>query len=268
MKLFISADMEGLANVITSSELNREHPDYAYYAEWMSKEVAEVANTALKKGFNAVTVKDGHASGRNIIPSYMPSKSKLLRGWTGDPLLMMAGLDNSYDAVAFVGYHSAAGHAGNPLAHTVSGSKISYLKINDNIASEFLLNAYTAAYYDVPIVAISGDASVCRQAKEYIPSIITIPVKEGIGSAAISLSEQDTLDLIKKNIGTLNKKTLSDCKLYLPEVFNIELRFTRYPYAYQASFYPGVTLKDEYTITFKTDDYYEFLRMFLFVMKN
>ena len=268
MKLFISADMEGLANVIISSEINKDHPDYSYYAEWMSKEVSEVATTALKKGFKEVVVKDGHATGRNIIPSYMPKKTKLLRGWTGDPLLMMAGLDKSFDAVVFVGYHSAAGHSGNPLAHTVNGSKIQHLKINDKITSEFLLNAYTAAYYDIPVVAISGDETICRQAKEYIPSIITIPVKEGIGSAAISLSEEDVLELIKKNIGNINTKELEDYKLYLPEEFKIELRFTRYQYAYQASFYPGVTLKDEYTIEFSTKDYYEFLRMFLFVMKG
>lgn len=268
MKLFISADMEGLANVITSSEINNEHPDYSYYAQWMSKEVSEVAIAALKKGFKEIVVKDGHATGRNIIPSYMPKKTKLLRGWTGDPLLMMAGLDKSFDAVAFVGYHSAAGHSGNPLAHTVSGSKIQHLKINGQVASEFLLNAYTAAYFGVPVVAISGDDNICRQAKEYIPSIITIPVKEGIGSAAISLAEEDVLELIKKSIGNINVKALDDCKLYLPEEFKVELRFTKYHYAYQASFYPGVELKDDYTIEFRTTDYYEFLRMFLFVMKG
>ena len=150
MKLFISADMEGLAHVTTSSEVNRDHGDYSYFCEWMSKEVATVAESALKKGFKEVFVKDGHASGRNIVPSYLPSGTKLLRSWTGDPLSMMAGLDESFNGVIFVGYHSAAGHAGNPLAHTISGQKISHLKINDQLASEFLLNAYTASYYGVP----------------------------------------------------------------------------------------------------------------------
>ena len=268
MKLFISADMEGLANVVTSSEVNREHPDYPYFSEWMSKEVGAVAEAAMKKGFKEVFIKDGHASGRNIIPSYLPSGTKLLRNWTGDPLSMMAGLDKSFDGVAFVGYHSAAGCAGNPLAHTVSGQKISHLKINDNIASEFLLNSYTAAYYGVPVIAISGDVSLCQEAKKWIPSIITIPVKDGIGTASISMAECDVLSLIRERINGMDTKIIKECKLSLPESFDIELKFTRYHYAYQASFYPGVILKDDYTIQYYTDNYYEFLKMFMFVMKG
>lgn len=268
MKLFLSADMEGLAHVATSSEVNREHPDYLYFSQWMSKEVSTLAESAMKKGFDEVLIKDGHASGRNIIPSYLPSGAKLLRSWTGDPLLMMAGLDQSFDAVAFVGYHSAAGHGGNPLAHTVSGAKISHLKINDQIASEFLLNAYTAAYYNVPVIAISGDAAVCREAQKWIPSIITIPVKEGLGTATVAMAECDVISLIQERMHKLNMKILKECQLYLPEAFDIELKFTRHHYAYQASFYPDVSLKDDYTIQYQTKDYYEFLRMFMFVMKG
>lgn len=268
MKLFISADMEGLAHVATSSEVNREHPDYKYFAEWMSKEVAAVAEAAMQKGFEEIFIKDGHASGRNIIPSYLPSGTKLLRNWTGDPLLMMAGLDDTYDGVVFVGYHSAAGHGGNPLAHTVSGQKISHLKINGDIASEFLLNTYTAAYYGVPVVALAGDLALCQEAEKWIPSITTIPVKEGIGTATISMAECDVLALIREKMKVLKMNNLQACQMKLPEAFDVELKFSRYYYAYQASFYPGVTLKDEYTIQYQTDDYYEFLRMFMFVMKG
>jgi len=268
MKLFISADMEGLAHVTTSSEVNREHPDYNYFAQWMSKEVAAVSESAIKKGFQEVFIKDGHASGRNIIPSYLPSGTKLLRNWTGDPLLMMAGLDETFDGVIFVGYHSAAGHAGNPLAHTVSGQKISHLKINGDLMSEFMMNTYTAAYYGVPVIALAGDAALCRQAEKILPSITTIPVKEGVGTATISMAECDVLELIHQKINTLKVNKLSECHIHLPKSFDIELKFSRYYYAYQASFYPGVTLKDDYTIHYQTDDYYEFLRMFMFVMKG
>ena len=267
MKLYISADMEGLANVTTSSEVNREDSDYSYYSEWMSKEVAELAKACLDRGFNEVLVKDAHASGRNIIPSLMPSKTKLLRAWTGDPLMMMSGLNKDFDAAIFLGYHSAAASSGNPLAHTFNGQKISHLKINGSIASEFLMNVYTAAYYGVPVVAITGDLEVCRDAKSFIPSIVTIEVKEGIGSATISLAEVDVLELIHAKVKEIDLNNLDKYKIELPASFDIELKFTRYHYAYQASFYPGVKLKDDYTITYSTDDYYEFLRMFMFVMK-
>ena len=67
-------------------------------------------------------------------------------------------------ASLFIGYHSPATFNGNPLSHTLD-TQFDYIKINDDIASEFTINAYTSAYYNVPVPFLSGDEMLCEHAK-------------------------------------------------------------------------------------------------------
>ena len=92
------------------------------------------------------------------------------RGWSGHPLCMVQELDDSFAAVVLLGYHSKAGSEGNPLAHTLTG-KIAQLRLNGEIASEFLLHARAAALFDVPVVFVSGDRELCRDIAQFNPRI-------------------------------------------------------------------------------------------------
>jgi D-amino peptidase len=264
MKLFISADMEGVAGVCAWDEVERDKPDYLYFSEQMSREVAEVCNTALGSGAKEILVKDGHSSARNLITGYIPKGVKLLKGWTRNPYIMMAGLDESFDGVIMTGYHAGAGRNGSPLAHTMNGYNVT-VTMNGMLMSEFVMNAYTAALFSVPVIAITGDEDVCSQARELIPQITTIPLKKGIGNAVISYGDQEALELIKAGVADALKKDFSLCKLKLPKKFCFEIRFSEHYLAYKASFYQGVVLKDSHTILFETDDYFEWLRMYFFI---
>lgn len=85
----------------------------------MTKEVNAVCTGALEAGADAILIKDAHDSARNLDPSALPRQARVLRGWTGDLLCMMSGIDtDSFDAAIMTGYHSAAGCPGNPLSHT------------------------------------------------------------------------------------------------------------------------------------------------------
>lgn len=50
----------------------------------------------------------------------LPRRTRLLRGWPGDPFCMMSGLDQTFDAAVFTGYHAWASCSGNPLSHTMT----------------------------------------------------------------------------------------------------------------------------------------------------
>src|SRR5690606_33133031 len=102
-----------------------------------------------------------------------------------------------FDAVLFIGYHSAASKDTNPLAHTMTTS-LDYLKINGKIASEFLIHSYIAAYLKVPVVFLSGDKGLCDQVKRINDNISTVAVKEGIGNSTINIHPDLALDLIEK----------------------------------------------------------------------
>ncbi len=164
MKLYLSADIEGTCGIVNWDETKLECEFSQHYRTQMSKEIAAACDGATQSGVHEILVKDAHDSGRNINPNILPENVKILRGWTKDPLVMMAGIDESFDACIFTGYHSGATCNGNPLSHTMD-IDYDYFKINDEIASEFTINAYIAAYYNVPVAFLSGDEMLCESAK-------------------------------------------------------------------------------------------------------
>ena len=136
MKIYISADMEGITGVTHWNEVEHNKPSqYTQFQERMTKEVLAACNGANDAGATEIWVKDAHYSGRNILSEYLPKNVKLIRGWSGHPYSMVQELDSSFDALMMVGYHSMAGQGGNPLAHTMSSSKLDSVFINDQQTS-------------------------------------------------------------------------------------------------------------------------------------
>lgn len=266
MKLYISADIEGCCGIVDWNETFTNNSEWDTFRTQMTKEVAAVCNAANKCGFDEIIIKDAHEDGRNIIYDMLPDipSIKLIRGWTEDPLCMMSCIDESFDACAFVGYHSGACSDGNPLSHTMY-LKFDYIKLNGEFVSEFIINAFTAAYFGVPVVFLSGDKSLCDTAKILNENILTAPVLEGNGGASISIHPNQAIKLIELNSEKAFKSNLDTCKIELPEYFEAEIRFRNHKDAHKASFYPNVLKKDEKTVIFNTDDYFEFLRMLMFI---
>lgn len=265
MKLFLSADIEGTAGIVSWPETELGDPSYSRSAEEMSREVRSACEGALDAGADSILVKDAHDSARNINPELLPESVRLLRGWTRDPLGMMSGLDRSFQAAAMVGYHSAGGTNGNPLAHTMH-TKIESIELNGILASEFTLNAYAAARFGVPTVFVSGDRLLCESAKKLIPSIETVPVSEGIGNASLSIHPSLAQKEIRKGIRKALQSDLSACLPKMPSSFEIKIRFLEHYKAYRASFYPGAKSDGMNGAAFSSGDYFDILRFMLFVL--
>lgn len=181
MKVFISADMEGTAGIAHWDETERTHPDWAEYRELMTGEVVAACEGARAAGATEVLVKDAHDSARNLIADRLPDFARIVRGWSGHPDAMMFGLDASFHAAVYTGYHAKAGTEDNLLAHT-SNLRISRLLLNGEVASEFTMNALCAARYGVRSAFLSGDAGICADAEAFAPGIVTLPTLEGHGA--------------------------------------------------------------------------------------
>ena len=166
MKIYISADMEGITGVTHWNEVDPEKPDYAQFQKRMTEEVVSACRGALDAGAEKILVKDAHYTGRNILPADLPEEAELIRGWSGHPYSMVQELDGTFDALMMVGFHSRAGSGGNPLSHTWSSGKIERMFINGKEASEFLLHGYIGAKHGVPIAFVSGDKELCREVTE------------------------------------------------------------------------------------------------------
>src|SRR3546814_34479 len=129
MKIYISADIEGVAGITNWNEAEKNHPDYPEFRERMTEEVVAACEGAIAAGATEILIKDAHGSGRNILAERLPACARLVRGWSGHPLAMVQELDESFDAAMFVGYHSKAGTEANPLDHTLT-LRVAKLSIN------------------------------------------------------------------------------------------------------------------------------------------
>src|SRR5512142_1232397 len=106
MKVYISADIEGITGTTHWDETEKKHADYAEFREQMTAEVVAACEGALAAGASEIWVKDAHDSARNIIAGRLPREARLLRGWSGHPYLMMDQLDKTFQACLMIGYHS------------------------------------------------------------------------------------------------------------------------------------------------------------------
>lgn len=265
MKIFISADIEGVNGIITWDETEPQYAAYDYFRKQMTKEVQNACLGANAAGANEIFIKDAHDTARNLILDAFPENAKVHRGWEGCPCSMMAGLDKSFDAVLFIGYHSPASSDGNPLAHTMNTKNL-YVKINGKVASEFYINALYASYIGVPIAFLSGDKRLTELVKEENKNITTVVTKEGVHGAVVSQSPSVTNEKIKKKVQEALSQDLRKNFVELPKHFNMEIAYKHFKDAYNASFYPGCKLLNENTVSFETDDYYEVLRAMKFIL--
>lgn len=103
---YISSDIEGTCGICSWEETESGSAAAEYFRKQMSREAAACAQGALDAGAEEVFVRDAHSSAKNIDPSMLPRRTRLLRGWPGDPFCMMSGLDQTFDAAAFTGYHA------------------------------------------------------------------------------------------------------------------------------------------------------------------
>jgi D-amino peptidase len=265
MKIYISADIEGVAGITHRDESSKAHPDYQGFQEQMTNEVAAACEGALHAGATEILIKDAHATGRNIIASKLPEQARLIRGWSPHPFGMIQELDESFKAAVMIGYHSRAGSNTHPLAHTLTGG-LTHIKINERYASEFLLAYYSAALVNVPLVFISGDEGICREATALNEMIQTVAVSRGVGGSTISVHPHLAVRRIAEGVETGLRRDLSSFKADLPSHFRMEVRFRGHMDAYKASLFPGVMAVDSHTVSFESDDYFELLRVLLFTV--
>lgn len=265
LKVFISVDMEGVSGVIHWDDVTRKGEDYALFRKLMTKETNAAVEGALEAGATTVVVKDSHGTARNILPDLLHPEAELIRDWSDGPLSMMEGIDQSFDAVIFIGYHARAGTPDAVLQHTMTG-RVYDAVLNGKKMPEAGINAAIAGHFNVPVVMLSGDKAICEQAKELLGDIETVAVKEGIGQAARMMHIKKARQRIKeKTTAALNR--IEDFKPYkLQPPYTMEVVFTKEEYAQKASLVPGAKRSGERSVSFTSDDFMDVLKFFELVM--
>ncbi len=199
LKVFISVDMEGLAGVVTGGDVGGTTGDYQYFRKIMAQEASAAVDGALRAGATEVVVRDSHGAKQNMLPGDLDPRARLLRGASTGPKNMMEGIDSTFGAVVFIGYHAKAGTPNAILAHTSNGNVVDF-SINGASLPEGGYNALVAGLYGVPVVFVAGDGAVVRQLRALLGKVDGVAVKEAINDAITGMSPAAAQDAIRAGV--------------------------------------------------------------------
>ncbi|MEO0087552.1 MAG: M55 family metallopeptidase [candidate division WOR-3 bacterium] len=257
-KFYISVDMEGITGTVSWQEYEK---DFLRFRKIITDEVNALLE-GIGEGLNSkdfeVLICDAHASGLNILFEELPENVLLVRGGVGD-LGMMAGINNSFSGVFFLGYHSEIGEEKSLMDHTYASSTIYEIKINGKKANEAMINAGIAGYFNVPLIFVSGDDKLIRNIEENFPKgIETVITKYGISRySAITKTLKSTLKEIKEKASKAVKK-INEIEVYkIKEPIYLEIAVNETIQADIISFLPNVKRISGRVITAETKDIIE-----------
>ena len=199
MKLYICADMEGIAGVVSehqvsgvdSSELHQARLQY-------TEEVKAVCLGSLEAGIEEIYVNDFHGNGRNLMIERLPPEAMVIRG-DFRPSSGFELLDNTFVGLVLLGTHARTGTAGSILPHTYS-SKLRF-EIYGQPVGEFDILALVAGEERVPTILISGDSKTIEQASTNLPATHSVITKYSMsGNAALCVNPAHVCDALREEI--------------------------------------------------------------------
>jgi D-amino peptidase len=248
--------------VVNSDQVSTQGQDYGQARKWMTGDVNAVVEGLFEAGASEIVVNDSHGGMRNILASDLDPRVSLITG-SPKPLSMMQGIDESFDACIFIGYHAKAGTASSVLDHTISGSTVRSIKINNLELPELGINAAIAGAFGVPVIMLSGDHETCTQAKSILGGeVVTVAVKEGLGrNASKLLPQEEARKRLREGAreAFLKKGKIASFSLKPPYTF--ELDFHTSNQAEMPSLIPQVKRTGARSVAFSADDYIQGVKL-------
>jgi len=257
MKIYISADIEGIGGVVNRSQLSNEGYDYTRARKLMTGEVNAAVRGAIKRGAHEIVINDSHGPMTNLLIEELEEGARLITG-NQKHFGMMQGIDETFDGVILVGYHARHNTSG-VLAHTYNGRVVSEICLNGNPVGEFEFNSLLAGYYNVPVVVVTGDDVLDGQVNTFNTEIKTVVVKEAISRyTANCLHPKKIHELIENTVESVlgnEQNKIEPCKLDGP--VEIEMSFMNSGMAENALLMPGVEMVSPNRVKYLAKDILE-----------
>ena len=247
-KVFISVDMEGITGVVQPAQLGPGGFEYSSAREWMTGEVNAAIGGIREAGPAEIVVCDSHGNGQNVLIDKLPDDVRLVRGFPR-PLEMMQGIDDSFSAAVFIGYHASEWTADAVRGHTISSARLLGIKLNGAEVSEGIYNAALAGQFGVPIAFISGDRLAVTQLQKVIPSAEGTIVKEPYGyHSAMSVTPARGQAMIREGVKRAMAKLGSLQAYRMTAPIALEVGFKLTIDAERAAFIPGLSRADAHNV--------------------
>jgi D-amino peptidase len=250
LKIYISVDMEGVAGVVTADQLIPTGFEYERFRHFMTNETLAAVRAAKESGATEIVVSDSHGNGENLLIEEFPKDVRIIRSWPRHGG-MMAGLDQSFDAALFVGYHASTTNVYGVRAHTFSSAHLTRVALNGNAVTEGEFNASFAGALGVPVIFASGDDAAVEELKSRLGKIETAETKRSLSfHSAETLTPEASCERIAVGVkAALNR--LHDFKPYVVKTpVTLEISFKNYMPAEMISYLRAVQRVDSHTIRF------------------
>ena len=266
MKLFLSTDFEGVSGIVAWEQIIEGNAEYEQGRRLLTNEVNAVIIGALEGGAEEFVVNDSHHYMRNLHPQELSGKATLITG-KHKPMYMMEGLDSSFDGICFVGYHGSIGAEQAVLSHTYNPGAIWEVRLNGGIVGEFAINALVAAYYNVPIIFISGDEVTIDEAQTIAPHAEKIIVKESLGRfAAAHVHPSVACEMLQKGASRAVRNLQEMRSPVFTKPVSLEVTFLVADMAEMAVWIRGVERVGPRSIRIQSENLLELYRMFVTVV--
>ena len=196
LRVFISADMEGVTGVTHPEDVIPGRAEYERFRRFLTADVNAAIEGAAQGGATEFLVNEAHDGMRNILLEVLDERAELIVG-SRKPLSMMQGFEGS-DVAFFVGYHARAGVEG-VLSHTFdSPNVVTGVELNGEPCSEARMNAALAGLSGIPVGLVTGDDLTCAEAKSLYTNVKTARVKTAVDRyTARCLSQKAALGRIR-----------------------------------------------------------------------
>lgn len=265
LKVYISVDMEGVAGVVTADQLSPGGFEYERFRRFMTDEAVAAVRGARAAGATEVVVSDSHGNGESLLIELFPKDVQVVRSWPrhGE---MMAGLDSTFGAALFVGYHASTTNPKGTRAHTISSAHFTRVALNGTAVTEAELNAAYAGALGVPVVFISGDDAAIEEVTSRLGQLESVVTKKTLGfHAAESLTPAAACDKIYE--GALSAVAHRDQrKPYVVQApITLEISFKSYTSAEIVSYLHAVERTDAHSIRFVGHDMAEIMDFIVFL---
>ena len=265
LKIYISADMEGVVGAVTGEQLGPQGFEYQRFREFMTQEVNAAIEGAVAAGATQIVVSDSHGNGQNLLIEKLPKDILLVRAWPR-PLSMMQGIDATFAGAVFIGYHASTTNPEGVRAHTLSSARLADVRLNGVSMSEAGINAAIAGHFNVPVIMVSGDDVVVKETTALLGDVEGAVVKWASGfHSAKTMMPDASYQLIREKVRKAVAR-IKDFKVYkLATPVRLDVRFKNYRPSEVLSYLSIVERTDAHSIRFVGKDMIEVSKFLAFI---
>ena len=250
LKVYISVDMEGVAGVVTGDQLSPTGFEYERFRKFMTDEAVAAVKGAKAAGATEVVVADSHGNGESLLIENFPAYVQIVRSWPRHGT-MMAGLDGSFAAAVFVGYHASTTNSEGVRAHTISSARFTRVALNGTPVTEAEFNAAYAGALGVPVVFISGDDAAIAEVSGRLGNLESVVTKKSLGfHSAQTLTPAVAGERIYQGVLKAVTQRGQRRPYVLAPPITLEISFKHYQPAEILSYLRTVTRTDSHSIKF------------------